>query len=99
MRTKLLGAFCLLFPLLSVAADIQRITPITSDNSVKIEVTLSAEAGEHLLLDAVKGCPSSGCRETWQRLLPLLSTRRSGTILPHRRFARRKKIWLNWPTY
>ena len=52
MRTKLLGAFCLLFPLLSVAADIQRITPITSDNSVKIEVTLSAEAGEHLLLDA-----------------------------------------------
>lgn len=35
MRTKLLGAFCLLFPLLSVAADIQRITPITSDNSVK----------------------------------------------------------------
>ena len=45
MRTKLLGAFCLLFPLLSVAADIQRITPITSDNSVKIEVTLSAEAG------------------------------------------------------
>ena len=39
MRTKLLGAFCLLFPLLSVAADIQRITPITSDNSVKIELS------------------------------------------------------------
>ena len=46
MKTKLLGAFGLLFPLLLTAANIQRITPVTSDKSVKIEVALSAEAGE-----------------------------------------------------
>ena len=40
MRTKLLGAFCLLFPLLSVAADIQRITPITSDKAQDVIITI-----------------------------------------------------------
>ena len=52
MKTKLLGAFGLLFPLLLTAANIQRITTVTSDKSVKIEVALSAEAGERLLFDA-----------------------------------------------
>ena len=73
MRTKLLGAFCLLFPLLSVAADIQRITPITSDNSVKIEVTLSAEAGEHLLLDAtIVGSQNKRNYATFQKNISLI---------------------------
>lgn len=51
MKTKLLGILCLLLPTLPVTADIQGITPITSDNSIKIEVALSAEAGEQLLLE------------------------------------------------
>lgn len=52
MKTRLLCAFCLLSPLALSAADIQKITPITTDKDVKIEVALSAEAGERLLLDA-----------------------------------------------
>lgn len=52
MKTRLLCAFCLLSPLVLSAADIQKITPITTDKDVKIEVALSAEAGERLLLDA-----------------------------------------------
>ena len=51
MKKKLLGILCLLLPTLPVTADIQGITPITSDNSIKIEVALSAEAGEQLLLE------------------------------------------------
>ena len=51
MKTKLLGILCLLLPTLPVTADIQKITPITTDNSIKIEVALSAEAGEQLLLE------------------------------------------------
>lgn len=52
MKTRLLCAFCLLSPLALSAADIQKITPITTDKDVNIEVALSAEAGERLLLDA-----------------------------------------------
>lgn len=52
MKTRLLCAFCLLSTLALSAADIQKITPITTDKDVKIEVALSAEAGERLLLDA-----------------------------------------------
>lgn len=52
MKTKLLCAFCLLSPLALPAADIQRMTPITTDRDIKIEVALSAEAGERVLLDA-----------------------------------------------
>ena len=52
MKTRLLCAFYLLSPLALPAADIQKITPITTDKDVKIEVALSAEAGERLLLDA-----------------------------------------------
>lgn len=52
MKTRLLCAFCLLSPLALPAADIQKITPITTDKDVKIEVALSAQAGERLLIDA-----------------------------------------------
>lgn len=52
MKTKLLCTLCLLSPLALRAADIQQITPITTDKDIKIEVTLSAQAGERLLLEA-----------------------------------------------
>lgn len=52
MRTKLLCAFCLLSPLALSAADIQTVTPITTDRNIRIEVSLSAGAGERLSLNA-----------------------------------------------
>ncbi len=52
MRTKLLFIIYLLFPLLSIAAEIQNITPITTDKGVKIEISLFVNSGDRLSIDA-----------------------------------------------
>lgn len=51
-KTKLLFAFYLLSAAALSAADIQKMTPITTDKEVKIEVALSVNADERLSLDA-----------------------------------------------
>lgn len=53
MKTRLLCALCAFFPLSLLAAKVHKITPITTDKDIRIEVMLSAEANESLSLDAV----------------------------------------------
>lgn len=42
-----------LCPLAVSAANVHKLTPITTDKDVRVEISLSAEANEHLSLDAV----------------------------------------------
>lgn len=52
MRTRLLYALCSFVPLTLSAAKVHKIVPITTDKDIRVEVTLSAEANERLLLTA-----------------------------------------------
>lgn len=53
MKTKLLCTLYFLCPLAVSAANVHKLTPITTDKNVRVEISLSAEANEHLSLDAV----------------------------------------------
>ena len=53
MKTKLLCTLYFLCPLALSAANVHKLTPITTDKDVRVEISLSAEANEHLSLDAV----------------------------------------------
>lgn len=53
MKTKLLCAVCVLSPLVLPAAQVHKMTPVTTDKEIRIEVSLSAEANETLSLSAV----------------------------------------------
>lgn len=53
MKTTLLSLLCLLFPIVLPAGEIHKITPITGDKEVKIEISLSALAGERITFHAV----------------------------------------------
>lgn len=53
MKTKLFCALFLVSPLTLSATKVHKITPITSDKEVRLEITLSAEANERLSLDAL----------------------------------------------
>lgn len=53
MKTKLLCTLYFLCPLAVSAANVHKLTPITTDKDVRVEISLSAEANEHLSLDAV----------------------------------------------
>lgn len=52
MKAKLLCTLCFLFPVALPAAKVHKITPVTTDTEIKIEVELSAVAGESISLDA-----------------------------------------------
>lgn len=69
MKTKLLCSLCLCVPLALPAAKVRRVTPLTTDRSVKIEVALSADAGEQVSLEAVIAGTKDGqelCRTSRQ---------------------------------
>lgn len=69
MKTKLLCSLCLCVPLALPAAKVRRVTPLTTDRSVKIEVALSADAGERVSLEAVIAGTKDGqqlCRTSRQ---------------------------------
>ncbi len=53
MKKELVCALCVWLPWLLQAAEVHRITPMTTDKGVKIEITLSAEAHEHLSFNAI----------------------------------------------
>ena len=53
MKTKLLCTLYFLCPLALSAANVHKLTPITTDKDVRVEISLSVEANEHLSFDAV----------------------------------------------
>lgn len=53
MKSTSLCALCVVFPLTLSATKVHKVTPITSDKEIKIEITLSAEANERLSLHAL----------------------------------------------
>ena len=52
MKTKLLCTLYFLCPLALSAANVHKLTPITTDKDVRVEISLSVEANEHLSFDA-----------------------------------------------
>lgn len=67
MKTKLLCALCLVCPLTLSAADVHKITPFTTDSEVRVEISLSARAGERVAFDALISYERNGgtlCRRS-----------------------------------